>query len=107
VNVDPSLKIDPKLASAFYHIAQEAAENSVQHAACSAIEIAVKSTRGGVSMEVRDNGKGFDPGDIIGGARGLGLLSMEHYAAQAGLDFSITSDRKTGTTIRAAAPEAA
>jgi two-component system, NarL family, sensor kinase len=107
VNVDPSLKIDPKIAAAFYHIAQEAIENAVQHSSCSAIEIAVKSTRAGASMEVRDNGKGFDPADILGGARGLGLLSMEHYAAQAGLDFSIASDKKTGTTVRAAVPEAA
>jgi signal transduction histidine kinase len=58
-------------------------------------------------MEVRDNGKGFDPADILGGSRGLGLLSMEHYAAQAGLDLSITSDKKTGTTVRAAISEAA
>ena len=58
-------------------------------------------------MEVRDNGKGFDPADILAGARGLGLLSMEHYAAQAGLDLAITSNKNTGTTVRAAAPEAA
>ena len=107
VNVDPNLKIDPKIASAFYHIAQEAIENAVQHSSCSAIEIAVKSTRTGASMEVRDNGKGFDPADILGGSRGLGLLSMEHYAAQAGLDLSIASDKKTGTTVRAAISEAA
>jgi two-component system NarL family sensor kinase len=107
VNVDPNLKLDPKIASAFYHIAQEAIENALQHSGCSAIEIAVKSTRTGASMEVRDNGKGFDPADILGGARGLGLLSMEHYAAQAGLDLSISSDKKTGTTVRAAVPEAA
>jgi len=107
VNVDPSSKIDPKIASAFYHIAQEAVENAVQHASCSAIEIAVKSTRTGLSIEVRDNGKGFDPADILGGARGLGLLSMEHYAAQAGLDLSITSNRDAGTTVRATVPEAA
>ena len=107
VNVDPSLKIDPKIASAFYHIAQEAMENAVQHSSCSAIEIAVKSTRTGPAMEIRDNGRGFDPADILGGARGLGLLSMEHYAAQAGLDLSITSNRDAGTTVKAVVPEAA
>jgi two-component system NarL family sensor kinase len=106
VNVDPSLKLDPKIAAAFFHIAQEAIENAVQHSSCSVIEIAVKSTRTGITMEVRDNGKGFDPADVLGGSRGLGLLSMEHYAAQAGLDLSIASDKKTGTTVRAAVPEA-
>jgi PAS domain S-box-containing protein len=106
VNVDPSLKIDPKIASAMYQIAQEAAENAVQHANCSAIEIAVKSTRAATALEIRDNGKGFDTSDLLRGCRGLGLLSMEHYAAQAGLDFSITSNREMGTTVRAAAPGA-
>ena len=107
VNVDPSLKIDPKIASAMYQIAQEAVENAIQHANCSAIEIAVKSTRGATALEIRDNGKGFDTSDLLRGCRGLGLLSMEHHAAQAGLDFSINSNREMGTTVRAAALEAA
>jgi signal transduction histidine kinase len=107
VNVDPSLKLDPKLATALYQILQEGVENAVQHSGCSAIEIAVKSTRTGTVLEVRDNGRGFDPADLVSGRRGLGLLSMEHYAAQAGLELSITSTRETGTTVRAAMSEAA
>ncbi len=107
VNVDPSLKIDPKIASAMFQIAQEAVENAVQHASCSAIEIVVKSTRAAAVLEIRDNGKGFDTSDLLRGCRGLGLLSMEHYAAQAGLDLTITSGREVGTTVRAAALGAA
>ena len=88
INVDPSLKIDSKIAVAMYHVALEAVENAVQHSSCSTIEIAVKSTRTGPRLEIRDNGKGFDPGDLRSGSRGLGLLTMEHYAAQAGMDLS-------------------
>ena len=105
LNVDPSLKLDPKLASAMYHIAEEAVENAVQHSSCSLIEIAVKSTRNGNFLEVRDNGRGFDPADLEQGRRGLGLLSMEHYAAQAGLDLAIASDPGHGTTVRASIGE--
>jgi signal transduction histidine kinase len=101
LNVDPSLKLDPKVAPALYQIAQEAIENAVAHAGCSSIEIAVKSTKNGPALEVRDNGKGFDPSDLLAGQRGLGLLSMEHYAAQAGLDLSILSVPDAGTTVRA------
>ena len=107
LNVDPSLRLEPKLASALYQILQEGVENAVQHSGCSAIEIAVKSTRTGTVVEVRDNGRGFDPADLVSGRRGLGLLSMEHYAAQAGLELVITSTRETGTTVRAATPETA
>jgi signal transduction histidine kinase len=71
------------------------------HSGCSTIEIAVKVTRAGPALEVRDNGHGFDPAEIASGRRGLGLLSMEHYAAQAGLSLSIESDRATGTAVRA------
>ncbi len=106
INVDPSLKLDPKLAAAFYHIGEEAVENAVQHSSCSMIEIAVKSTRNCIFLEVRDNGRGFDPADLEQGRRGLGLLSMEHYAAQAGLDLAVASNPGHGTTVRAAALEA-
>jgi signal transduction histidine kinase len=103
LNVDPSLKLDPGVASAMYQIAQEAVENSVQHSGCTMIEITVRSTADRSFMEVRDNGRGFDPGDLAGGCRGLGLLTMEHYAAQAGLDLAVSSDRHRGTTVRATA----
>ncbi len=103
LNVDPSLKIERRIASAMYYIAQEAIENAAQHSSCSAVEIAVKSSRNGAFLEVRDNGRGFDPADLSGGGRGLGLLTMEHYAAQAGLDLTITSTREGGTAVRATA----
>lgn len=102
LNVDPSLKIEKKYAAAMFHIAQEAVENAVQHSSCSSLEIAVKSTRAGLLLEVKDNGSGFDSADILGGRRGLGLLSMEHYAAEAGLELSIISNRGSGTLVRAA-----
>jgi len=105
-NVDPSLKLDPKVAAAMYQIVQEAVENAVQHSSCASIEISVKSTRTGTFLEVRDNGRGFDPADVVAGRRGLGLLSMEHHAAEAGLDLSITSTLECGTTVRAALPGA-
>jgi signal transduction histidine kinase len=102
VKADPSLKLDPQIASPLFLIAQEAVENAVRHAACSAIEIAVKSTHKGAILEVKDNGRGFDPADLVAVRRGLGLLSMEHYAAQAGLRLTVTSSGGKGTVVRAA-----
>jgi signal transduction histidine kinase len=103
VNADPSLRIETKLALALYNIAREAVENAVQHAGCSLIEIAVKSTSAGPYLEVRDNGRGFDPAELMG--RGLGLLTMEHHAAQAGLSLSIQSAGRCGALVRASFSE--
>ena len=103
LNCDPSFKIPVQYATALYQIAQEAVENALQHSGCSLIEIAVKSTRSGPVLEVRDNGKGFDPADVLGGRRGLGLMTMEHFAAQAGLELSISGAGGSGTVVRASA----
>jgi len=104
INVDPSLKLDPKIAPALYQIVQEAVENSVQHSACTMIEVTAKAARAGNYVEIRDNGRGFDPADLHGGYRGLGLLTMEHYAAQAGLELTVGSNPGKGTVVRAVAP---
>lgn len=101
INVDPSVKLEPQLARAMFQIAQEAIENAIQHAACSGIDVSVKTGRRGLALEVRDNGRGFDPDDVLGGNRGLGLLSMEYYAAQAGLELSVAGTPGVGTTVRA------
>ena len=103
LQADPVLKVEPRIATALYHIAQEAVDNAVQHAGCSGIEIAIKSRRDRPILEVRDDGRGFDPDDVMGAGRGLGLLSMEHYAAEAGLELSISTPRQGGTLVRAIA----
>jgi signal transduction histidine kinase len=75
--------------------------NARQHSGCSLIEVILKSTKSGPALEVRDNGKGFDSSDFGGFSRGLGLLVMEHYAAQAQLQLSVSSELGTGTVVRA------
>jgi signal transduction histidine kinase len=104
IDMDSSKVVDPSTALALYKIAEEAVENAARHSGCSLIEIAVHSSEQGASMEVRDNGHGFDPTALPELGRGLGLLSMEHHAAAAGLRLSISSSRESGTIVRATAP---
>ncbi|MGD0049865.1 MAG: ATP-binding protein [Bryobacteraceae bacterium] len=103
IDMDSSIVFQPKAASALYRIAEEAVENAAHHSGCSLIEVAVRSADRGAWMEVRDNGQGFDPADLRKMGRGLGLLSMEHHAAEAGLRLSISSSQ-SGTVVRVAVP---
>jgi two-component system, NarL family, sensor histidine kinase UhpB len=98
---DSTLHLPPPVGSALYKIAAEALENALQHSGCSQIELIIKSTPDGPALEVRDNGMGFEAADLGGPQRGLGLLVMEHYAAQNSLRLSVTSERGKGTTVRA------
>jgi signal transduction histidine kinase len=95
---DSSLRFPSEIGSALYKIAQEAVENAIQHAACSQIEVLVKTAQAGPTLEVRDNGCGFS---AAANRRKLGLLLMQHYASQAGLRLTIDSQEGKGTTVRA------
>jgi signal transduction histidine kinase len=98
---DSSLRIEPPVAEALYKIAEEAVENCLRHADCSLLEVLLKATRNGPMLEVRDNGKGFDTAEVHSRRRGLGLLIMQHCAAEAGIELEISSNRGRGTSIRA------
>ena len=61
----------------------------------------MRPTLRSTAMEIRDNGTGFTPPDEARPLMGLGLLLMEHYARQVGLDFSVKSTIGKGTIIKA------
>lgn len=98
---DSSLHLEPPVAGALYKIAEEALANALRHADCSSLEVLLKTTSNGPVLEVRDNGKGFDAAEVPGRRRGLGLLIMQHCAAEAGIELEISSIRGRGTSIRA------
>jgi signal transduction histidine kinase len=99
VLADPAATPPPDAATALFRIAEEAAVNAVRHSGGSAIEILLKATRHGPALEIRDNGQGFRLDDHM--AAGMGLVIMEQYAEQAGLDLHIDSRPGHGTVIKA------
>ena len=87
VNVDPSLKLDPKIASAL--LPHRPGGDRERRAT---FQLLRYRNRGKVHTYRGFDGsprqwEGIRPGGYTGRRRGLGLLSMEHYAAQAGLDL--------------------
>jgi PAS domain S-box-containing protein len=101
LSVDGSIRVPAQVAAALFKIAREAVENCMHHAACSSIEVLVRSGQNEPLLEVRDDGTGFDAGDVINCRRGLGLIVMDHAAADGGLRLAISSGRGRGTTVRA------
>jgi len=63
--------------------------------------------RGRVVLEVRDQGRGFDPDLVDGGeaiGNRLGLLGMRERIAQIGGTFDLVSRPGEGTRVRIVAP---
>jgi len=101
---DASIRPPLAVGNAWYKIAEHALENAVRHSQSSKIEVQVKTSVKSASLEVRDNGCGFDVKETSQNAAGLGLLLMDHYAASAGLNLSIKSSAARGTTVRVSYP---
>jgi signal transduction histidine kinase len=93
---EPDLSLEKK--EALYRIAQEALHNIVKHARASTVVLRLSREEYGILLEVRDNGRGFDPAGRFPGH--LGLRSMQERAARVGGTLAIESTAGQGTSIR-------
>jgi signal transduction histidine kinase len=91
---------------AAYRIAQEALHNALRHGAPGVVEVAVSTAPGRVTIEVTDDGRGFDPAGPGGTGTRLGLASMRERARAVGarLDIASRAGAGTGTAIRLEVP---
>jgi signal transduction histidine kinase len=99
-------EVEPDTEQALFRIAQEALTNVVKHAAASSVHVHLARTDGMVTLEIVDDGQGFDPSDPSIGARRLGLVSMRERASELGGSLVVESERDVGTSVRARVPAA-
>lgn len=94
-----------------YRIAQEGLNNALRHAEASHVRVDLRYEQRTVHLRIEDNGRGFDPMDVLisrtglpADGRGIGLLSMHERAELAGGQLVVSSGRGAGTTIMLALP---
>lgn len=86
-------------------IGQEAITNALKHADASTLRIRLTTTGNLVSLEVGDDGNGFNPSTAADGRTGhFGLVGMRERTERIGGKLSITSQPGEGTTIRIEVP---
>ena len=105
------LRVDPAAGSAVggaaavevAMAASEAVSNALRHGAPRHLAIRLAAGRRTVTLQVRDDGLGFDPGrpDSEGGR---GLANLAARAARVGGRFSVRSNPGAGTTVRLVLP---
>jgi signal transduction histidine kinase len=92
---------DPGRDREVLRIAQEALHNALRHAGASRIAVALNDRPSGhLSLEIADDGAGFDPDDGALRARRLGLTSMAERAQRIGARLDVASAPGEGTIIR-------
>jgi PAS domain S-box-containing protein len=86
-------------ATEVLRIVGEAIANACRHAAAEHIFVRVAGTATGLSIEVADDGRGFDPSRQPPAPQGQGLRGMQERAELVGGQLHVRSDR-AGTTVR-------
>lgn len=79
-----------------YRVVQEALHNCEKHSGASNVRVAVRQFEDCLTAEVKDDGRGFSPGEH---RKGLGLLGLRERAAAAGGALTIDSAPGRGTRI--------
>ena len=97
-------RLNPVIETECFRVAQEALTNVVRHAQAKSVSVDLRKEAGQLHLRVRDDGIGFDVGNIreqaVRGAS-LGLLSMEERAALAGGGLEFKSAPNKGTEVHA------
>jgi signal transduction histidine kinase len=99
---DGRLPLEPEVEEQLYHLGQEALANVVKHARATRATVHIAAEDDTVSMEVSDDGQGFDP-DLVGPEH-FGLRSMRGRVADLGGRLQVTSRRDHGTVLRVEVP---
>jgi len=99
-----SREIHPILRDDVYRIAIEAIRNAFKHAEAQSIEAEIVYGDS-LTVRVRDDGKGLDPGTLNQGRSGhYGILGMRERARRAGGELDARSGPGAGTEIQLSIP---
>lgn len=102
--------LDTERHTVIYRVAQEALANVARHAGARQVSVSLAKAAGGVTLEIRDDGEGFDP-TAVAVARetaqsagrapgaGLGLEGMAERARLVGGRLMINSAPGSGTRV--------
>lgn len=96
--------IRPEVGSVLYRVAQEALRNAARHAEARNVELRVRHDATSATLEVTDDGRGFDVKRAEERRPGMGLFSMRERVALVNGTLSVISAPARGTRVVATIP---
>ncbi|OYU95652.1 MAG: hypothetical protein CFE21_10965 [Bacteroidetes bacterium B1(2017)] len=90
--------LDTKSELHVYRIIQEALNNTRKYAQAKSAKISISQTNNFLTVEIKDNGKGFDVMEVLKSGKAFGLLAINQRSKALNAKASTESNSK-GTTI--------
>ncbi|MET4026696.1 PAS domain S-box-containing protein [Marinobacter sp. MBR-99] len=91
-----------EVSTALYRILQECMTNVSRHSGASTVSVNYRETDQTATLDVRDNGAGFDP--AVAGHYGSGLVGIRERVTMLGGDLSVESASGKGVRIHVELP---
>jgi len=88
------VRFKPEIELAFYRIAQELFGNAIKHSEATVIHLTLTNEPGWLIMEVKDNGTGFNIGEV---KHGFGLKNLESRVQLINGEINIYTKPQNGT----------
>ncbi len=100
-----SLATEPEktVSVTLFRIAQEALNNARKHAKAQHVHVTLHNGAG-ITMEIMDDGVGFDPRALAGEGRGLGITTMHERASLLNGRCQLISQPESGTRVSVYVP---
>lgn len=96
--------LHPEVEVALLRTGQEALANAGKHAGAARVGMTLSYMEDVVTLDVRDDGIGFDPGAVPVGGAGFGLSVMRQRVARVAGTLAIESAPGEGTAVSATVP---
>ena len=103
--IDPSILIGGAAGTHLFRIAQEALHNASKHAQARQVWVTLTRQNDEVTLQIRDDGKGFDVKHDLR-PTSVGLLGMQERVKELGGEWRIQSSPGQGTAITVIVPKA-
>lgn len=109
IDIDVNFETDtPRLPhdveAVLYRVAQEAVRNATTHGGAKHVRLSLRRDATSATLNIHDDGVGFDLADAQRRRHGMGLTSMRERVDLLNGEFSVKTAKGSGTTISATVP---
>jgi signal transduction histidine kinase len=99
-----NIALDERSAIAIFRIAQESLRNVARHADADEVDVVFESEGDTCLLEIKDNGRGFDPTAAASARNSFGLIGIQERVLMLEGKVDIISAAGRGTLIRVSIP---
>ncbi len=92
----PTRNLPPEFRQHLWFLLKEAINNAIKHSSCTELSFCVEYDGEELKILVRDNGRGFNPGNPT---KGKGMATMRMRAEKLGARFDYVSAPEAGTAL--------